>query len=318
MRLEEGRMPNHKPRYVTFQSWAGIAVRGINEFQLGRSAAVHTTSAFDGIREWDVVLSAITRPEGGSYDTVVSYDGTAVTWGFAQWTFTSGRLQRLLASIQNEAPASFNGSDIPKVLSQAGLNLAPKGTLVDAAGHTVDDKDRLRELLTPPDGVVPRIGKYYDYAVNVALAFAELGLNRTVSQIQERFLLKELESEARLSRPKLHGKSISSYLYPKFPALTDPIDTIPELTAARALIWSMWQNSPRAAEEHMYRVLGSKPFSARSDLGRLAGVFARSSHGFWGNKKCGKSRESRYHKVATVINDLIGDQLQTKLEPDLT
>lgn len=48
---------------------------------------------------WERILGCIARCEG-SHDTVVMYDGTGVTWGFQQWTMTSGRLQKVLQSLK--------------------------------------------------------------------------------------------------------------------------------------------------------------------------------------------------------------------------
>ncbi len=303
-------------RYVTFRDWAGIAIRGANPFT-GRSMAVRRSGGGDDVYEWDVVLSAITEPEGGAYDPVVSYDGTAMTWGFAQWTFTSGRLQKLLVALQKQNPLAFLSSGVPSELQQVGLGLAPVGNLVDQSGRQVIDKDKLRALLTPPDGKLPRKGANYEYAARLARSFWYLGQAPGVPAIQEDFLIQELSREVRLDRPKLRGKSIASFLYTTgWPGLLTPAADYPELTAARALFWSMWQNGPRAAEEHLYRALHGKPFAVRTDLDLIAKTFARSQYGFWGNAKCGKTRKSRYWKVATAINSQIGPLLQPALNPD--
>jgi hypothetical protein len=256
-------------------------------------------------------VAATTRPEGGSFDTVVSYDGTAVTWGLAQWTFTSGRLQHLLAWIFNklgsEAPVL---APLQKLLTQLGVVLVPAlRTLEDDKGHTISSKDELRNLFTPPAGAVPRTGPKWELAKNIALVFHQLGKDPAISKIQVEFFLSELHQEELLLRPKLDGRALCYYIGRVTDV--DPSDKV----AARALVWAMWQNAPRAAEEHLQRALGMAPYVGPDSLRRLSAVFARSRFGFWGNSKAAETnRESRYHKVATTINEVLNQKL---LDPDL-
>jgi len=49
---------------------------------------------------WTKIMGVVARCEG-NHDTCVSYDNTGMTWGYLQWTFTSGRLQKLLQSMKS-------------------------------------------------------------------------------------------------------------------------------------------------------------------------------------------------------------------------
>lgn len=288
------------PRWVKFRDWSGVGIRGDNRY----TCPSPPTPA-------DVVVAASTRPEGGAYDTVVSYDGTAVTWGLAQWTFTGGRLQHLLAWIYNQL-----GSEAPvlkplqALLTKMGLTMDPAAReLKDVQGREISSKDDLRNLFTPVSGVVPKTGPRWELAKSIALVFHQLGKDPVIAKIQIEFFLSELHQEEILPRPKLDTRAICYYLG----RVTD--SDMADKVAARALTWAMWQNAPRAAEEHLQRALGVAPYVGPDSLRRLSGVFARSRYGFWGNAKAAETdRESRYHKVATTINEVLNQKL---LDPDL-
>lgn len=70
---------------------------------------------------WTKIMGVIARCEG-NHDTVVSYDGTGVTWGFLQWTFTSGRLQRLLASMKSIPVYDFETNKDDNLFDRYFLN----------------------------------------------------------------------------------------------------------------------------------------------------------------------------------------------------
>lgn len=301
-------MPDHPAKWSSFQGWSGVSIRGDNAFSCPVPA-----------EEWDVVASAITRPEGGAYDTVVSYDGTALTWGFAQWTFTSLRLQKLLGIVIGKIGLASPVFDrVRSTLQGAGLTLAASGALLGQDGKPVVSKDRLRDMLTPPGGKVPRTGKQWDLAAGIAVAFHELGKIPAVVTAQRIFLAQELRQESIAKRPPLNGKSISQFLYEG-----SNTGHTAELIAARALFWAMWQNNPVHSYQHILAVWPAPVTIDAAKLKKLAGVFARSQFGFWGNEKCANlkdedgnptPRESRYHKVATEINRVTKS---TIFDPDL-
>lgn len=300
-------MSEHQARHVRFRDWSGVAIRGLHRYECPSPAG-----------EWDVAFAGVAAPEGGAYDTVFSADGTAMTWGLMQWTATSGRLQKLLRRVEIEAGAEWDRSGVPVLLRDLGIYVSQDGefrTWDD--GRVLISKSELRDLFTPPGGKVPARGKNWERARDLALAFALLGLNSKATDIQERFFLDELKSEVRYSRPRLKGRSLAYYFYARgWPDRNAPVAD-PILAAARAVVLSMWQNAPRAAEEHIRRALDDTPFRAGSeeDLSKISRVFARSTFGYWGNAKCAlKKRRSRWHKTAEAVNDALGRRL---LEPSL-
>ena len=68
---------------------------------------------------WGKILGVIAASEG-RYDTVVMYDGTGVTFGAFQWTFTSGRLQKFLTYLQSVQSMEFEQAKQDVVLTDHG------------------------------------------------------------------------------------------------------------------------------------------------------------------------------------------------------
>jgi hypothetical protein len=301
-------MADHVTKWASYSGWSGVSIRGLN-----------TYNKIPPATEWEVVMAAIAKPEGGAFDTVVSYDGTALTWGIAQWTFTSGRLQKLLAKIVSYYGLSSGfATQIAAALKPFGLNLdVLHGRLLDAkTDKEVLDKAQLRNILTPPSGCVPKTGPNWEKAKALALFFADLGMDPGAARIQWEFLKEELSREALLGRPKLGGKSIADFLYLAPNDGADTPSVCNQLIAARALFWSMWQNSPRSAEDHMLRVWPHPVSVDPKELRRFSSIFARSTFGNWGNAKAKQNgRESRYHKTATEINRVTG--IPQILDPEI-
>lgn len=84
-------MSDPKPTWVKYRSMGGP--RYLGEKQDGRFVHVYNPPKPWGI--WSQILGVVARSEG-RHDTVVMYDETGVTAGAFQWTFKSGRLQKLL------------------------------------------------------------------------------------------------------------------------------------------------------------------------------------------------------------------------------
>ena len=269
--------------------------------------------------EWELVLVAVAEPEGGAFDTFISYDGTAATWGIAQWTFTSGRLQKLLSYVREHCEDLWLDSGVEELLDDLGLVLDPAGNLRDKdTNNRVIKKDTLRSIFTPPGGYVPKTRRYREVAENVALTLSKLGEHTGVGWVQVSFFIHELLREARYGRPCLHGKSIAEYLYatntPSYDYTAPIVD--PYLSVSRALFWSMWQNSPRKAELHLKAAWGCRPYNGPERLRSLERIFARSDFANWGVAKARRNdREARFTKTAKAINAVMGKDY---LNPYLT
>lgn len=226
-----------KVDWVKFNDFSGPRVRGKCRYRCPPNPS-----------GFDVIVAATAEPEGGAFDTVVMYDGTAVTYGLLQWTFTSGRLHKLL---HKTAPAMTSalgpiaywypfGEGLKK---ETGLRVNMSNGKLYLDTEEVEDFFSLRDICTPPNGKCPRTGSSWEKASRIALLFSELGENPVAQKVQLEFFANEIDVEQRLRRPKLGGKRIADFLYP---------EGRPEnqyFVASRALFWAMWQNAPRKAEE---------------------------------------------------------------------
>jgi hypothetical protein len=286
--------------WKSYKGFSGCSIRGNNPVYISPACGLN-----------ELVLAACTAPEGGAYDTVVSYDGTGMTWGAAQWTFTSGRLQRLLLRVQNGAPGSpMEDSGIRRALSAVGVNMLVKMDRLELAHLStkkpITSKAVIRQALTMPGGKVPKDGPLWFRAAEIASAFWALGQFAGVGRVQAEFFADEIAHESGLCRPTLGLKPVAHY----FQGMLGGGTLGNRAAAAWALFWAMWQNNPRKAEAHLYRAMGDVWEPSAVLVQRLACVFAHSTFGYWGNEKCKPlKRKSRYQKVATEINRLVGDLL---------
>lgn len=281
--------------------YSGPQVRGICSY----SIPGHPTG-------FDIIVGATARPEGGAYDTVVMYDGTAVTYGLLQWTFTSGRLHKLLLATAQALTAKGGPFDPDWTVFGMGLKkIADLRVNYEDSGlyfgeKKVTDFFKLRDVCTPPGGTVPRKGRNWEKAKKIALLFSKLGENGLAQQVQLDFFREELRRECMLQRPKLGKLRIADYLYPNGWD-DDPNCVTPCLTAARALFWGMWQNAPRKAEELLDKAARGYflPLQNLDHLRRLAKMYAYTNFARWGVEKAKKAEKpytSRYQKVAEEIN----------------
>lgn len=288
-------------RWAKYGSFSGPWVRGTKPY---------TPPSREEATWWDVLCYAVASPEGGAYDTFVAYDGTAVTAGLFQWTFTSGRLQKMLVAAQRVAPKTFQNT-VGALFSSMGITF--KNGVLFKDEKALTDKASLRDLFTPPGGQTPKSGSNWNKARAVAEAFNTFFRDPMLNPVQENFFLTELISESKLGRPKMGGRSIASILYPKG---WDP-DGLPPHNpqdACRAMFWSFWQNAPRQAELYLGQVADVVSFDkdAHSFMIRLARKFAHSTFGNWGLEKAAQNkRESRYSKIVKCVNALMGPDTHT-------
>ncbi|NMC34597.1 MAG: hypothetical protein GYA36_19415 [Veillonellaceae bacterium] len=288
--------------------YSGPMVRGICTYSIP-----------DNPTGFDVIVAATARPEGGAYDTVVMYDGTAVTYGLLQWTFTSGRLHKLLlatARAMGESQYCVRfGWDL---FNLAGLAVGSNSGSVqtDLNDETLYYKFKkvanffkLRDVCTPPGGAVPRTGKNWEKAKAIALLFSKLGEIGIAQKAQIDFFREELKHEINLKRPKMEGRTIASYLYPMGWEEGDPVH-FPWMIALRALFFGVWQNSPRKAEEYLHLVFRDfkSPLNSQEAVDKLAKKIAYSNYARWGVEKAKQAERpytSRYQKVAEEINKVM-------------
>ena len=202
---------------------------------------------------WTKIMGVVARCEG-NHDTVVMYDGTGVTWGFLQWTFTSGRLQKLLQSFKSIPYFEFDldGDDenirslfdyicctsISQVqcFETFGFRI-DHGKFIDSrrsvALHPYNNKKRISNIC-----LKNRSGKLdKQHAKSLADSFASMGKLHEVQLAQIQFAKNEFERALTFRRKPLDGRTIKDLLP----------DKLWENTVVPAIFFNLWQNSPRGA-----------------------------------------------------------------------
>jgi len=195
--------------------------------------------------KWEKILGVVARCEGG-HDTFFNADGTGGSWGFQQWTFTSGRLQNLLNSfkaiiLENKKSLfdecfGTNGAEFVKF----GFNIQ-NGQFLDCHTGKVVIPNSVPEKQHISDLCMGKLGHEgyktpKDFAIALAKLFIKAGEREDVAKAQIDFAIKEFEQA----------------LKPKRSPLGD-VETLDKLLAGTwetcipGLFFNLWQNSPGAA-----------------------------------------------------------------------
>jgi hypothetical protein len=195
------------------------------------------------LTEWQKILGVIADCEG-KFDTVCMHDGTGVTAGFMQWTFTSGRLQKLLDSLRYRVYPDLWPSnkgfltiyDVCLVDNNNNCLLKPYGftliedRLVELSGKVLDpvkDKDRIIELC---------VGQGKELAESLLDRMVQITQTKGVVDAQIAFAEKELKEALRAKRTILgEHKTLEKVLDGSWN------------TPAPALFFNLYQNNPKAA-----------------------------------------------------------------------
>lgn len=173
----------------------------------------------------------------GKYDTVVMYDGTGVTFGFLQHTFTSGRLQRFLESLK---AILVDKDDIHTNLYE-DLKLADKFSkfgfsISSGKFYDISKKQILNPAFPSQKKRIVDICMYSkDSALLLAKLFGEIGQDERVQRAQELFGKSEFIHALDVVRNPLgEYKTIRNLLNDDW------------TTLCPALFFNLWQNSPAA------------------------------------------------------------------------
>ncbi len=203
---------------------------------------------------WTKIMGVVARSEG-KHDTTVMYDETGVTWGFLQWTFKSGRLQKLLESMKSIPSYDFEREDErnwtlfedvcckldgTQIFEPYGF-MIHGGKFIEASTCKALDPSVKKDQKRIVDICMGRtIHKTFKdqkaHAMGLAKLFAELGAKFGVADAQIHFAKAEFKRALQFKRPPL-GK----------------VKTIENLlggtwdTLAPALFFNLWQNNPGAA-----------------------------------------------------------------------
>lgn len=138
-------MSRIKPKWVRYRDMGGPLYRG--EKKNGKYVHVYNPLQPWGV--WSQIMGVVARCEG-NFDTVVQYDFTSITFGFLQWTFKSGRLQRMLQSLKSIPYMNFDEmEDVESTLFEVVCE---------------NGRDGRVEQIFSRFGFEIRGGKFYSYA----------------------------------------------------------------------------------------------------------------------------------------------------------
>ena len=242
---------------------------------------------------WTKIMGVVARCEG-NHDTCVSYDNTGMTWGFLQWTFTSGRLSKLLQSMKSVAYYSFDAQDegceqetlFESAFMSKGIQVFEKFGFEIIDGHFFEIlEDGSRKKLIPnlrkhrqriSDICMGKVkhSKFADqkkFAMKLAEIFSEAGKREDIAFIQSEFGKNEFKRCLNTKRPPLHEvKTIDKLLEGTWDTM------IP------AIFFNLWQNSPAGAYRLFlkeYRLTGRK--GSDKFLEGLWNRLSRSKYANW-------------------------------------
>lgn len=267
---------------------------------------------------WTKVLGVISTCEG-NYDTVVSYDGTGVTWGFMQWTFTSGRLTQLLqyfksvhsTKVAEGSPEAYTLFDElfvdcegKQVFEDFGFKIKEgkfveigRGVILNPAND--NDKRRIDDICM---GRV-KCSAFKDqkaFAMKLAQVFADAGKNSSAAAAQLEFAKLELQRSLPIKRVPL-----------------GPVQTLANLldktweTYIPAVFFNLWQNSPAQA----YKLVLAARAEAKGNVERYAELVWRklknSKFANWSYAKP-ENTSPRIKRVAMGLKEYYGITLSTK------
>jgi len=249
---------------------------------------------------WVRIMGVVARCEG-NHDTVVSYDGTGVTWGFLQWTFTSGRLQKLLYHMQKldiyKDFALWNtvfdyAFVLPYTDEMHGRQIFQKFGFKVENGKFFDIYENPPKHLNPSihkkliDDICMGRGKYYNpifenskkQAMALAKVFSDAGKIKDVADAQIAFAVKEFQGALRVRRGGPLGK----------------VGTIEKLlentweTPLPAIFFNLWQNSPKYA----YKLFLKEYKSTQCGEDYFMKVWNRLKRSKFGNWSYAKSKNT--------------------------
>lgn len=260
---------------------------------------------------WTKILGVVARCEG-NHDTVVMYDETAVTFGFMQWTFTSGRLQRLLQSfkavqvldytttLDGQEANLFDALECNAKFRRYGF-VIQNGKFVDADRNAPLNPANKVQRNRMVDICMGR-SRYKDFkqqknhAMQLAETFADLGKDFAVAHAQIAFAKQEFKQ----------GLPVKRHPLGKVETLENLLEGTWE-TPAPALFYNLCQNNPKYAYKMFLNVKASG--ATGEDYFDLAWKKTnRSKFGNWGWGKP-ENKSPRVVRIKQAMKEFYGIDL---------
>jgi hypothetical protein len=233
-------------KWVKYSNHQGVRINGINKYEPKEPWG-----------PWTKILGVVSRCEG-AHDTFINYDGTGATWGFMQWTFTSGRLQKLLEffkSVPHYILSTDEDEDLASNLFDSNFTDFQDGEQIfEEFGFSIIGGKFFS--LIENDFIIPRspkerkmisdtcLGKYHHdkfkdqkaFTIKFAERFASIGSFDDIALAQVLFAKNEFQNGLSLKRKRLNNfDSIENLLKGTW---NTPIP---------AIFYNLWQNSPMGA-----------------------------------------------------------------------
>ncbi|MDC1299903.1 hypothetical protein N8Z24_00190 [bacterium] len=273
---------------------------------------------------WVKIMGVVARCEG-NHDTVVSYDGTGITWGFLQWTFTSGRLQKLLQYMGRQGgfkdyifQSLFDWEFVHPIRISDNCNF-PGQQIFNKFGFKMQDGKFFDLYCDPPKPLNPRIhkkrinnicmakGKYFNpefgtrkkQAFALAKVFSKAGQSSDVAKAQINFAIHEFQGSLKVKRrPLKKVKTIENLLEGTWE------------TPLPAMFFNLWQNSPKYAYK-LFLKNYKKDQDPEEYFMRCWNHLKRSKFGNWSYAKP-KNRSPRIKRLTRAILEFYGRDLPVK------
>lgn len=266
---------------------------------------------------WTKIMGVVAACEG-NHDTVVSYDGTGLTWGFMQWTFTSGRLQRLLEFFKSINYYDFDAdSEVKDITLFDAYFVHKRIQIFERYGFTI----RGGQFCSTKQGFQainprnPKQRKLIDdicmgrleyekakdqkkHAMDLAKLFSEVGKQPEVAFAQIEFAKGEFKRALQVERdPLKHYRTLRALLYDTWDSYVP------------AVFFNLWQNNPAAT----YRLfIRAKDRSHPKELPEAVwDGLRKSKFGNWSYAKS-ENRGPRIRRIAKALKEYYGVSLPVK------
>jgi len=249
-----------KVKWVQRGRYAGLMIRGKSSMDTNKYVGTHI----------DRVISLASAVESsGLFGTVMNYDGTGMTAGIAQCIALypreirnednfagddQGPLWKLVEAVHDEHPDVTK--ELYKALRKTGWSIKD-GVIRRTTDGSIVSARILREILSPPNGVVPSHGLEWETTKRWGLMFHKLFSNPKTFDIQIENAKEHIVSGINRKPRALKRKTAQELVYDRLP--DNFLEKDEPLDLALACLWSNAVNAPAPAYQVLADVLTERP-----------------------------------------------------------
>ena len=274
-----------KIRHITFRhgQYAGILVKGTERVGTPTSG-----------RHMDHAWWLTTQLESSKWGTVQSYDGAGISGGPIHNTailpasMTQGSLWKLLRRLEVAAPCQPL-DELWQALRGANYFVSRRGELCyyDRGGCVTAEE--IRNLVAPPNGVVPRTGPEWEQARSWALRFHKLLAHPATWSAQCEYAIEYLVTGREKEESNAYGPNID---HVSAMVGEGQYDVRPEVDLAMSVYHSHSVNGPTPAIKALRAVAGTVRSENNPVLFSkvLLWQLGKTRYGRWQDDKVGRNR----------------------------